>query len=599
MSSNTFSSPAWWKESCIYQIYPASFKSSPNNKSGWGDIKGITSKLDYLKDLGVDILWLSPIFKSPQVDMGYDISDYKDIDPTYGSLDDVDELISKLKDRDMKLMMDLVVNHTSDQHAWFQDSRSSKTSSKRDWYIWQPPRYDADGNRQPPNNWALILGEANSAWTWDEHTQEYFLALFTPEQPDLNWRNPAVREAVHDVLRFWLDRGVCGFRMDVINHISKVSGYPDAKIIDPSAPYQPGHAHYANGPELHNYLQEIHSEVLSKYPTITVGEMPFVKDDSEILRVVSPDRNELNMIFIFELVDVDNVPGSFRLTRHEWHPRDLRRIVSRWQNVMQECNGWNSVFIENHDNPRSLTRYVDDSDQFRDLGAKLLALMQSTLSGTLYVYQGEELGMRDLPPEIPPEEYRDIESQNFWRKSLSLYPNNEKGGLDDARKTLQRKARDHARTPVPWSPEGPNAGFCDEGVEPWMCLNPDFTSYNASAQQNPPEGSGEGLTVFQFWRRALRNRKEHANTFVYGTFTELPSNATEEVFAYTKTAADGKEAFVVVLNFSGKEVEWAVPEGVSVERWVAGNWDDDGADKGTSGEIKLRAWEGLLGMVKV
>ncbi len=308
MAESAFSSPAWWKESCIYQIYPASFYSSPSNRSGWGDVKGITSKLDYLRDLGVDIIWLSPIYKSPQVDMGYDISDYKDIDPTYGSLADVDELIAKLKDRNMKLMMDLVVNHTSDQHAWFLDSRSSKTAPKRDWYIWQPPRYDSAGKRQPPNNWAQILGEANSAWTWDEQTQEYFLSLFTPEQPDLNWTNPAVRDAVHGVLRFWLERGVCGFRMDVINLISKTEGFPDADIADSNAPYQPGHAHYANGPELHTYLQEINAKVLSHYDTITVGEMPFVHDSAEIIRVVSAERRELNMIFIF-VSSMDIIPS--------------------------------------------------------------------------------------------------------------------------------------------------------------------------------------------------------------------------------------------------------------------------------------------------
>lgn len=266
---------AWWKESVVYQIYPASFLSTGSgNAPGWGDIRGITSKLDYLKHLGVDVVWTSPIFKSPQVDMGYDISDYKDIDPRYGTLDDVDELILELKKRDMRLMMDLVVNHTSDQHAWFLDSRSSKTSSKRDWYIWQPAKYDEQGNRQPPNNWGMILGDANSAWTWDEKTQEYYLALFTPEQPDLNWRNPELRAAVHDVLRFWLDRGASGYRMDVINLISKVEGYPDAPIGNPNAQYQPGEKHFANGPHLHEYLQEINDKVLSKYDTITVGEMP-------------------------------------------------------------------------------------------------------------------------------------------------------------------------------------------------------------------------------------------------------------------------------------------------------------------------------------
>lgn len=262
--------------------------------------------------------------------MGYDIADYEDIDPSYGTLADVDNLIKEIKKRDMKLVMDLVVNHTSEQHGWFLDSRSSKSSPKRDWYIWQPPKYDADGNRQPPNNWAQILGEANSAWTWDEETGEYYLSLFTPEQPDLNWENEDVRNAVHDVLRFWLDRGVSGFRMDVINLISKVQGFPDADVTVPGHKYQPGDKYFANGPRLHEWLKEINRKVLSKYDTITVGEMPFVRDEDEIMRVVGAEAEELNMIFAFDLVDIDNVPGDFKYTLHPWDARDLKRIISRY-----------------------------------------------------------------------------------------------------------------------------------------------------------------------------------------------------------------------------------------------------------------------------
>lgn len=407
----------WWKEACVYQIYPSSFlDSGAGSRPGWGDIPGITSKLDYLKHLGVDVLWISPIYKSPQADMGYDISDYMDIDPLYGSLADIDKCIAELKKRDMKLMMDLVVNHTSDQHAWFLESRSSKENPKRDWYHWQPPKFDKDGNRHPPNNWSMILGEANSAWTWDEKTGEYYLSLFTAEQPDLNWENPEVRKAVHDVLRFWLDRGASGFRMDVINLISKVPGYPDVDIVEPDHEFQPGFKHFANGPHLHEYLKEIRREVLDKYDTITVGEMPFVRDEEEILRIVREKDGELNMIFIFELVDIDNVPGSYRMTLHPYDANDIKKCVNRWQRLMVEKDGWNSVFCENHDNPRSVSRYTDDSDEYRELGAKLLCLMQTTLSGTIYVYQGEELGMRNVPPEWDPEEYKDIESINYWKK---------------------------------------------------------------------------------------------------------------------------------------------------------------------------------------
>lgn len=280
--------------------------------------------------------------------MGYDIADYKDIDPRYGTLEDVDELIAGLHKRDMKLMMDLVVNHTSDQHDWFIKSRSSKDHPKRSWYHWQPPKYDEHGNRQPPNNWAMILGEAHSAWTWDEKTQEYYLALFTPEQPDLNWENPEVRAAVHDVLHFWLKRGASGFRMDVINHISKTPGYPDAPITSPGSKYQPGYKWYANGPRLHEWLQAMNREVLSQYDTITVGEMPYVRSEEEILKVVGAKRGELNMIFIFEMVDIDNDETGFRLTLRDWNTNEVKKIFNKWQTLMIDRDGWNSLFIENH-----------------------------------------------------------------------------------------------------------------------------------------------------------------------------------------------------------------------------------------------------------
>lgn len=341
-------------------------------------------------------------------------ADYKDIDPKYGTLEDVDRLLSELKKRGMKLMMDLVVNHTSDQHEWFKQSRSSQDSPYRDWYIWQDAKTDASGKRVPPNNWSMILGEEHSAWTWDEGSQQYFLALFTPEQPDLNWENPKVREAVYDVMRFWLDKGVCGFRMDVINHISKVQTFPDAKIMVPDHPYQPGFEHYCNGPRLHEYIKGINRNVLSHYDTITVGEMPFIKDESSILKVVGANEEELRMIFIFDMVDIDD--ATYRMTLKPWGPPDIKRIVNKWQTYMIQNSGWNSLFIENHDNPRSVSRYTDDSDEWREIGAKLLTLMQSTLCGTLYVYQGEEIGMRNIPNEWGIEEYKDVETLNYYHK---------------------------------------------------------------------------------------------------------------------------------------------------------------------------------------
>ncbi|KAF2650586.1 glycoside hydrolase family 13 protein [Lophiostoma macrostomum CBS 122681] len=594
----------WWKEATVYQIYPASFLDT--NGDGWGDVPGITRKLDYIKDLGVDVIWVSPIYKSPQADMGYDIADYEDIDPSYGTLADVDNLIKEIKARDMKLIMDLVVNHTSDQHAWFLDSRSSKFSSKRDWYIWKPAKYSSDGTRLPPNNWAQILGEANSAWTWDPYTEEYYLSLFTPEQPDLNWENPAVRTAVHAILRFWLDRGCSGFRMDVINLISKVTSYPDAPIAVPSHTYQPGAAYYANGPRLHEYLREIHDKVLSKYDTLTVGEMPFVRDEDEILKVVGAEAGELNMIFAFDIVDIDNVPGDFKFTLHEWDARDLKKVTKRLQRLMLERDGWNSVFVENHDQPRSVSRYTDDSTHaLRELGAKLLCLMQTTLAGTLFVYQGEELGMRNVPDTWDIQEYKDIESQNFWNKYKELYPGDaEKEKL--ARKILQKKARDNARTPMPWNKDGKTqGGFTKEGVQPWMRAHPDFEVLSAEEQKERPEPEDGRLSVLQFWKRGLANRKKHREVFVYGDF-ELVESADEEsekkVVAWRRWSAD--EAFIFIGNFNGEEVQWKGLQDRKwrVKKWVAGNYNEQeletrNLEQEEKEGVRLRAWEGLLGVV--
>lgn len=581
----------WWKEAVVYQIYPASFLDS--NGDGWGDVPGITQKLDYLKDLGVDVIWVSPIYKSPQADMGYDIADYEDIDPSYGTLADVDNLIKELKNRGMKLVMDLVVNHTSEEHAWFLDSRSSKTSSKRDWYIWKPAKYDADGNRQPPNNWAQILGEANSAWTWDDKTQEYYLSLFTPEQPDLNWENPAVRDAVHNVLRFWLDRGVSGFRMDVINLISKIQTFGDAEVVVKNHKYQPGDKFYANGPRLHEWLKELNRKVLSKYDTITVGEMPFVRDEDEIIRVVGAQSEELNMIFSFDLVDIDNVPGDFKYTLHPWDATDLKKTINKLQRLMLERDGWNTLFVENHDQPRSISRYTDDSDEWRGYGAKLLALMQTTLAGTLYVYQGEELGMRNVPASWGPEEYKDIESINFFKKYQSLYPNDpEKQAL--ARKIMQRKARDSARTPMQWD-SSPQAGFTS-GSEPWMRVNDDYETINAAAQLAKPVPSPGSLSVHAFWKRALENRKTNKDVFVYGDFEMLDMD-DRKVVAFRRWSE--KDAFITVLNLSGDELTWEKLGDLKVKKWVAGNYDENELEsRALSGKVALRPWEGLLGKLE-
>ncbi|KAI8954142.1 glycoside hydrolase family 13 protein [Xylaria longipes] len=589
----SYSTPQWWKEAIVYQVYPSSFQSHQGATTGWGSIKGITSRLDYLKSLGINVVWSSPFFKSPQADMGYDIADYKDIDNKYGTLEDVDDLISGLRERDMKLVVDLVVNHTSSQHSWFLESRSSKDNPKRDWYIWRRPKQStgggAEGYREPPNNWAQILGEANSAWKYDPVTDEYYLCLFTPEQPDLNWENPEVRAAIWDIMHFWLKRGASGFRLDVINMISKVPGYPDADIIlDPrDHKYQPALKYVVNGPKLHDYLQEMHREVLSKYNAITVGEMPGVSDENEILKTVGANAGELRMIFIFDLVDIDK--PTVRMALKPWDLKEMKAIVTRWQRIMIEKNGWNSVFIENHDNPRSVSRYTDDSDQNRHIGAKLLALMQTTLGGTLFVYQGEELGMRNVPRSWDIEEYKDIETINYWDKVKKIYANDPER-LQHGRAVIEMKARDHARTPMQWD-ASPNAGFCDANVTPWMRVNDDYTTINVGAQMKD-DGANADLTVLRFWQQSIRRRKEHASVFVYGGFEELTPEHPN-VFAYLRTSATG-EKWLVVLNYFGRQVEWHMPSGLNVEAWVCGSYGRGQVGKPRKGMVPLKPWEGLL-----
>lgn len=399
----------------------------------------------------------------------------------------------------------------------------------------------------------MILGEEHSAWTWDEKTGEYYLALFTPEQPDLNWESTEVRDAVHDVMRFWLDKGCCGFRMDVINHISKVQTFPDAPVVVPGHKYQPGHVHYANGPRLHEWLKELNRKVLSKYDTITVGEMPFVKDEKEILKIVGANEEELRMIFIFDMVGIDD--QHWRMTLQDWKLNDLKRIISKWQTFMIENDGWNSVFWENHDNARSISRYCDDSEKYRELTAKMLSMMATTLSGTPYVYMGQEIGMRNIPPSWDISEYKDVESQNFYNKVCNMYPG-DKEKEAEARHILHRKARDHSRLPIQWSAE-PHAGFST--VAPWMRVNEDYKEVNAAAQVSNTDPNT--LTVYQFWKRGIENRRKHKEVFVYGGF-EMVDPDNEKVFAYKRTSKIEGD-WVTVMNWTGSGVDWTIPSDVS------------------------------------
>ncbi|KAJ9663224.1 hypothetical protein H2198_000985 [Neophaeococcomyces mojaviensis] len=535
----------WWKESTVYQIYPASFKDS--NGDGWGDLQGVISKLDYIKNLGVDIVWLSPILKSPQQDMGYDISDYRNIDTLYGDMDDHDALIKGLHERGLKYVLDLVVNHSSDQHPWFQQSRLSKDNPYRDWYIWRPAKYDEDGTRMPPNNWESAF--SGSVWEWDETTQEYYLHLFAKGQPDLNWENPKVVAAVHEIIRFWLDRGVDGFRMDVINFISKEPGLPDGKITKPGF-LQSGVEHFACGPRLHEYLKGI-GEILREYDAFSVGEMPGVHDKNEILKGVGQDRGELAMAFNFEIVDLDHAPGSKWIPR-QFEVKSLKQVVHKWQTFMLANGGWNAIYLENHDQSRTVSRYCSDSEEYRTISAKMLASHLGFQSGTLFVFQGQEWAQANVPRDWPLDKYKDIEVRNHWDEIMRKYPD-DKELQERTKKQFWLIGRDNARTPVQWVGTEPYAGFTTENPskKPWMDVHPDFRIWNAENAVADPD------SAFHYWKKLLALRKKEKDTMIYGSFEMLDID-DDDVAAYVRTADSGRRA-LIIGNWKEKELWWPVP----------------------------------------
>ncbi|KAK5715618.1 hypothetical protein LTR15_010264 [Elasticomyces elasticus] len=583
---------AHFKECIIYQVYPASFCDA--NGDGMGDVQGVISKLDYLKDLGVDVIWLSPVYKSPFIDNGYDISDYHEIDPRFGTLADVDQLIAEMHKRDMKLVMDLVVNHCSDQHEWFVESRKSKDNPYRDFFWWRPAKYSDSGERLPPNNWREEFS-SGSAWEWDELTQEYYLHLYCKEQPDLNWETPAVRQAIYtDIMKWWLDRGCDGFRMDVINLISKVPSLPDAPIKNPDEKFQESYKYTANGPRIHEFLQEMNREVLSKYPgLITVGETPFTHHDFDVLvPYVLPENKELQTIFQFEQQEVDGYP---QLVPKDYKLSEFKEITARWQIEMQNRGGWNSIYLENHDVARSVSRFGNDTTPaYRTLTAKLLSALQCTLSGTLYVYQGEEIAMANLPKEWPIEEYVDIASQVYYAEELALRKaktGEESPDMSDIMSALQRKSRDHARNPMQWD-DGLDAGFSLKNKErwvgkPWMRVHDDYKDWNVAKQIGDPE------SVLSFWKNMIAFRKAHL-ACTYGYFTLL-SPASEEVFAYTKSYKT--ERLLVLLNFTKESVSYTLPEQageVDDMKDLIGNYTSGPPEHIEDRVVKLRPYEALV-----
>ncbi|KAK5790457.1 hypothetical protein VI817_007744 [Penicillium citrinum] len=527
----------WWKEAVVYQIYPASFLDS--NGDGLGDIPGIISKVPYIKSLGVDAIWLSPIFASPQKDMGYDVADYRSIHAPYGTIDEVQILIDTLHASNIRILMDLVVNHTSDQHIWFKDSRSSKSSPKRNWYIWRDAKYDDKGNRKEPNNWKSIFG--GSAWVFDEGSDQYYLALFLPSQPDLNWENVEMRKATHDDMRFWLDRGVDGFRIDSMNLMSKHPDLPDGKIVNPDEPYQSGAEFFASGPKMHDYIREIRTEVLDHYDVMTVGELGFTKDEESVRQYVAKDRHELSMLFTGDIVDMDF--GIAKYDRDDFHPRKIRHITNLWQNAMPRFNGWNTIYLDNHDSGRSLSRYASDAPQHRSNAAKMLATYMTTLSGTPFMLAGQEIGMANLGKDYSAETYIDVEGKNHYNEVLKSRGGNVKK-MEDVLRELQLKARDHGRLPMQWD-NSPHAGFTVESAQPWMTVNKDFKEWNVASQLDDPD------SIMSYWKQMLALRKTYKDLLVYGSYTAFDESETGEmVLGYERGWTETGQKAAVLLNFS-------------------------------------------------
>lgn len=576
MTAHTKPEEAWWKEAAVYQIYPASFLDS--NGDGLGDLPGIISKLDYIKSVGADAIWLSPIFKSPQHDMGYDISDYRDIHRPYGTIADAEALIKGCHDRGIKLLLDLVVNHSSDEHEWFVESRSSKDSPKRDWYFWRDAKYDVDGTRRPPNNWASIFG--GSAWTWDDRTQQYYLSLFLPSQPDLNWANADMREATYEDMRFWFDKGADGFRIDSMNLMSKHPDLPDAPVTNPDAEFQSGDLYFASGPRMHEYIQEMRAKVFDHYDCMTVGELGFTKDEKSVSEYIAKDRHELNMLFTGDIVDMD-FGSSHKYGSGEFKLQRLRDITNLWQGAMPKFDGWNSVYMDNHDSGRGLSRYASDKPEHRATAAKMLATYLCSLSGTVYMLQGQEIGMANMPESWGVEEYIDVEGRNYYNSVLE--ERGEGADMSDVLKQMRLKSRDNGRLPMQW--DGSAHGGFTTAAKPWMRVNDDFPGWNAASQV------GDGKSVFTYWQKMLALRKEHKDVFIYGTYEMVPeAQSGEDVLAYTMTKYDGSKQAIVLLNFSDKQQSLTLDQNQGWKKLI----DDEDQKDVVEGTLELKPYEGVV-----
>jgi trehalose-6-phosphate hydrolase len=549
-------STAWWKKAVVYQIYPKSFNDTTGN--GTGDIQGIIAKLDYLKKLGVDVLWLTPIYKSPQRDNGYDISDYYTLQEEYGTMEDFDQLLTEAHKRGLKIIMDIVINHTSTEHEWFKQARSSRDNPFRDYYIWK------DGNdRLPPTNWESKFG--GSAWQYDESTDQYYLHLFDVTQADLNWENEKVREALYEMMHFWLKKGVDGFRLDVINLISKNQHFPQD--------HSDGRKFYTDGPRIHEFLHEMNEKVFSHYDIMTVGEMSSTTID-HCIRYTNPTQKELDMTFNFHHLKVD-YPNGEKWTKAEFDFQSLKDILTQWQTEMNKGGGWNALFWCNHDQPRVVSRFGNDKEYHKE-SAKMLATTIYFMQGTPYIYQGEEFGMTN-PKFDKIGDYRDVES-------LNTFTIKRKEGLleNEIIEILKQKSRDNSRTPVQWN-SGKHAGFT-KGT-PWIPIAPNYSEINAE------QALEDSDSIFYHYQKLTQLRKE-INVITDGDY-ELISKDDDSVFAYVRK--NESEMLVVINNFYGKDTTFTLPKKLDIDGLtnsvLLSNYKDSAQ---LSNEVQLRPFESIV-----
>lgn len=558
----------WWQKSVVYQVYPKSFNDS--NNDGVGDLNGITEKLSYIKELGADIIWLNPIYDSPHVDNGYDISNYRSIDASLGTMMDFDQLLKRSHDLGVKVILDLVVNHTSDQHPWFKESKKSKNSSYHDYYIWKNP---VEGHE--PNNWGSSFG--GSSWEYVKSVGQYYLHLFAKQQPDLNWENPKVRQEVFDVMRFWLDKGIDGFRMDVISLISKKPDFPDGPIVQKK---KFGDYYYgaANGPRVHDYLKEMNKEVLSHYDVVTVGETPHTNVE-EAVKYVDRRRQELDMVFHFDHMHLDY--GEYgKFSKNRFKLLDLKDVLSRWQTEMAKHHGWNSLYWSNHDQARAVSRFGNDG-KYRVSSAKMLGTLLHMMQGTPYIYEGEEIGMTNVH-DAKISDYNDLETLDIYNRFQNDYHLTE----EETMKAIHMKSRDNARTPMQWD-ESKNAGF-SKADKTWLKVNSNFRSINVARAKDNPD------SVFYYYQKLIQIRHDYP-IITTGQYRLIDAN-NPNVFSYERIGNDN--TLLVICSFAEKKIQYKVPDDLKKldHKVLISNGDQYEWD--TSGDVVLQPYAAVVYLIQ-